>query len=223
DATTLAPDASTECTATYTVTQADLDAGTAISNTATATGEDPTGESVTSSESTATVTVDQSASLSVVKSANVASVDAAGDTITYTFTVTNTGNATIRHVVIHETSFSGTGTLSAIKCPKTRLSPGESMTCRARYKVTKADLQAGTLKNRARAIGSDAAASSVTSNVSGVVIETGSASASADTGGYTVATSHRVLGWWLVPGLGGLALMLTALVLAMRRARSSAQ
>ncbi|MFT4011396.1 MAG: hypothetical protein QM655_15275, partial [Nocardioidaceae bacterium] len=40
--------------------------------------------------------------LSVVKSSDVASVDAAGDTITYTFTVTNTGNVTIDNLAIDE-------------------------------------------------------------------------------------------------------------------------
>ncbi len=45
--TTLAPQASTTCTGTYTVTQADIDAGS-ITNTATASGTPPTGPPVTS-------------------------------------------------------------------------------------------------------------------------------------------------------------------------------
>jgi hypothetical protein len=64
--TTLAPGASTTCTATYTVRQADLDAGDPIRNTAVAHGTDPTGHDVPSSPDDATVTMDGSPELTMV-------------------------------------------------------------------------------------------------------------------------------------------------------------
>ena len=54
--TTLAPGASTTCTATYTVTQADLDNGS-VSDTAVAHGKDPSGGSVDSGPSAVVIAV----------------------------------------------------------------------------------------------------------------------------------------------------------------------
>ena len=46
------------------------------------------------------MTVVQAPALNIVKDADVASVDSTSDTITYTYTVTNTGNAAIAGVVV---------------------------------------------------------------------------------------------------------------------------
>jgi uncharacterized repeat protein (TIGR01451 family) len=51
---TLAPGASIQCSGSYTVTQADIDAGEAIVNTATASGTPPSGPTVSDSDSTST-------------------------------------------------------------------------------------------------------------------------------------------------------------------------
>ncbi|MFT4286346.1 hypothetical protein [Nocardioides sp.] len=162
---TLAPTESVECTATYEVTQDDIDAGDDITNSATATGTDPNDDPVTAQDG-ATVEVDQTASLSVVKSADVSTVDAAADTITYTFTVTNTGNVTVTDIVVDETSFSGTGELSAIACDPTTLAPKASVDCTATYEVTQADIDAGTITNSATATGTDSNGDEVTSEES---------------------------------------------------------
>src|SRR6201999_3440608 len=60
--TTLAPNASTTCTASYTSTAADFNRGR-IDNSATASGKTPTNATVTSTPSTATVTATQTAAL----------------------------------------------------------------------------------------------------------------------------------------------------------------
>ena len=86
-------------TASHTVTQAELDAGTAIVNTATVTG---TG--ATSDTDDATVPVAQSKILHIEKDATVpgGTADVAGETISYTLAVTNQGNAAIAGVVVSD-------------------------------------------------------------------------------------------------------------------------
>jgi uncharacterized repeat protein (TIGR01451 family) len=159
---TLLPGDTATCTApAYTVTQDDIDAGS-IANVANATGTGPTGP-VTSPDNTATVPVPRTQSLAEVKSAvtnntaDTSVVTAAGQTITYTFTVTNTGNTTISALGLHEVSFSGTGTpLPTPPCalsPAT-LFPGDTATCTApAYTVTQDDIDAGSIVNVANVTG----------------------------------------------------------------------
>ena len=160
--TTLAPGEQTTCAAIYTVTQADVDAGQ-VTNTATASGAAPGGGTVTSPPSTATVAAAPAPALTVVKSAAPATVTGAGDTVTYSFAVTNTGNVTVHGIAIDETAFSGTGALSPATCPVTTLAPGESTTCTATYTVTQADIDAGHVTNTARATGKLRSGKQVTS------------------------------------------------------------
>ena len=91
--TTLAPGASTTCTATYTLTQADVDAGV-VDNTATATGTDPSGTDVTATDTTSTP-IPPAPSIALDKTAGTPTGTTAGSTIDYTFLVTNTGNVTL--------------------------------------------------------------------------------------------------------------------------------
>ena len=165
-AASLAPGDQVTCTATYTVTQADIDAGT-LSNTATAHATPPTGTPGPTVSPASTVVVNEpaTAALSVVKTASPTTVNAAGDKVTYSFAVTNTGNVTIDGVTINDSSFSGTGTLSAITCPTgaAALAPAATITCTATYKVTQRDLDAGTVTNTADATGTSPAGGTITS------------------------------------------------------------
>ncbi|MDR6906037.1 putative membrane protein [Agromyces sp. 3263] len=151
--TSLAPAEDVTCTATYVLTQADVDAG-GVTNTATASSTPPNAPPGTSPESSAAVTVDEAPALEVVKGASPVTVTAAGQVVTYSFVLTNTGNVTLHDVVIAEGEFTGTGTISAIDCPADPVAPGDDLICSATYVATQADLDAGdAIVNTATASG----------------------------------------------------------------------
>ncbi|MDY8137907.1 gliding motility-associated C-terminal domain-containing protein, partial [Aquimarina sp. 2201CG5-10] len=164
---TLAPGAIGTATATYTITQADIDAGV-VSNSATVEGDDPNGDPVTdvsdngdettdgpdpdsdpTNDPTDTVLV-QNPELTLVKT-GVAEGSTVGDIITYTFTVTNTGNVTIDNITIDDTL---TGSVNLPIVPGA-LAPGESGTATATYTITQDDINLGEVENSAVAIGQD--------------------------------------------------------------------
>lgn len=148
----MAPGAAVTCKAMYTVTQEDVDAGE-LTNTATATATSPDGAPVRSDPATVTVPADQSPALTVEKTADPGTVSTAGQEVTYSFVVTNTGTVTLRDVTVTDQDFSGTGDLSEIDCPATTLPPGRTTTCTARYTVTQADVDTGTITNTATVTG----------------------------------------------------------------------
>jgi large repetitive protein len=152
--TVLAPGVSTTCTATYTLTQGDVDAGH-VANTATATGTDPAGTDATATDSTDTP-ITAGPAITLDKQAGVPTGTAAGDTIDYSFVVTNTGNVTLDPISVDDP------TVGTVTCPVTTLAPGESTTCTAMYTLTQADVDAGEVVNVATATGTDPTGTDVT-------------------------------------------------------------
>jgi uncharacterized repeat protein (TIGR01451 family) len=146
-----------------------VDAGS-VTNTATASGTAPSGAAVTSDPSPATVTAAQAPGLGLVKTADPLSYDTAGQEITYSYDVTNTGNVTIHGLAVAEAGFSGAESLSAITCPPTTLGPEDSTTCTATYHITQADLDAGHLTNTATGSGVSPEGLPVTSGPSTITI-----------------------------------------------------
>ncbi|MEO6468378.1 MAG: hypothetical protein ABIP21_04700, partial [Acidimicrobiia bacterium] len=141
---TLASGATMSCTATYTVTQADVDAGSIV-NTGTVTGKDPSNTTVTKTASK-TVTAAQSSSLSLSKSATPSSGVAAGSVVTYALTGTNTGTTTIHNVTVTDPLI---GTLSCTPSTPATLAPNATITCTGTYTVTQANVDAGSFLNTA--------------------------------------------------------------------------
>jgi uncharacterized repeat protein (TIGR01451 family) len=147
---TLAPGEQLTCTAGYTVTQADLDAGH-INNTAIATGTPPSGPPLSATAS-ASVSGVQAGHLALTKTADPTSYNAAGQIIVYTLVATNDGNVTLSNVSISDPLFAA---LSCTPGQPTTLAPGGQLTCTASHTITQADLDAGSIKNTATATGKD--------------------------------------------------------------------
>ena len=95
--TNLQPGQSATFGATYVVTQDDLEHGS-IGDTGTVTATPPTGGKLTNTSNTVTVPAFQTPKISMVKTASPTTVTAAGQTVTYSFQVTNTGNTTLTGV-----------------------------------------------------------------------------------------------------------------------------
>ena len=158
--TTLSPGGSTTCTKTYVVTQADLDNGS-IYNKVIVTGSTPAGAVLGHDD--LTVTLVQNPGLNLVKSAAPAfsSPATAGDPITYTFSITNTGNVTLKSVNLTDALVG----YSNATCSTTTLASGATATCSATYHITQADIDRGSVTNSAKACGTPNACSTDTKNV----------------------------------------------------------
>ena len=91
-----------------------------------------------------------------------------GDTLNYTFKVTNTGDVTVTGVSINEVSFDLPGPIAVTAPADVDLSPGEAATFTGVYTLTQADIDAifldSTIDNVASATGLDPDTDAVTSN-----------------------------------------------------------
>src|SRR5699024_6427965 len=89
--------------------------------------------------------------IDIEKTAKEEKVAKAGDTITYNFVVTNTGNVTLKDVKVEDDMLETAGI--DVELETTILAPGESTTGSAVYTVTQADIDSGLVKNIATSTG----------------------------------------------------------------------
>jgi uncharacterized repeat protein (TIGR01451 family) len=136
---TLAPGAVLTFNPTYTLTQADLNAGGPVDNTATATGTSPTGP-VGPVQDSASVPLTQNPSITIdkvftgVTGGNGNEIaDAPGDVLNYMVTVFNAGNVTLTNVTV-------TDPLTGQSVSGVTLAPGQSQVFTSAYTLTQADL-----------------------------------------------------------------------------------
>jgi len=177
----LAPGANQTLNASYSITQADVNAGQVI-NEAVAEGEDPNGNTVsddsdsgnpaddTGADDDDTVTpLPLSSELTLIKSSTI---DLVTNTITYTYTVENTGNTLVNDITVSETTFSGTGTTPTPtytgggfdldgEADDFDANPGDVLQFTADYILTQDDIDAGVVTNEAQANGTDPSGANV--------------------------------------------------------------
>lgn len=140
--------------ASYTLTQADVDAGS-VRNTATVTGTPPgDGTPLVTDEDGTSTPAEQRAAIALEKTGR-ASGDRAGELVEFRFLVTNTGTVTLREVAIDD-PLPGLSALRFVwpdaSAPGV-LAPGESATATASYRLTAADVERGRVHNVASATG----------------------------------------------------------------------
>lgn len=202
DKTELAAGEKASGTATYAITQDDIDAGV-VKNTAIAKAEDVDGNPVESNESEHDVEIEGTSSLAIEKTVDREVLDGRkseldGTQLTYSFTVTNTGTTTVSGISIDDAmkglgdieygdkkgaedaaantdddeKDKGEGKDKSDASDSSRsvekgdtdnknktddgsisLAPGESITAKAAYRITDGDIDAGEIRNTAKAVG----------------------------------------------------------------------
>ncbi|MFC7356938.1 gliding motility-associated C-terminal domain-containing protein, partial [Jejudonia soesokkakensis] len=174
-------------TADYAITQADINAGM-VTNQATATGTPPTGDDVTDL-SGATIDDDLSTDTEICQTADIAIVKTSeydpivngectsdvGDTIAYTFTVTNEGNVDLSNVTVTDPLLQAPNPVVTIAGPAGDdgdgiLQPTETWVYTAEYAITQADIDAGIVNNQATVVGTPPTGADVT-DLSGATID----------------------------------------------------
>lgn len=149
-------------TATYAISEADIDAEKVV-NQATVKGtygdpttpkdiEDPSGPTVETDEPTIVPVMPPLPELKIIKKgewndANGNGYPEVGETLEFTFDVTNKGNALLNNVTVQDegplfAGKRGTNQLSAITPAPVTLKPGESQTFKATYVLSQADIDA---------------------------------------------------------------------------------
>ncbi|RIW11651.1 DUF11 domain-containing protein, partial [Algoriphagus lacus] len=129
---------SVTATANYTITQADLDNGS-VTNTATASGNE-----VTSNQDSETATANQTFDYTITKVADIQTYSAVDEEVDYTITVKNTGNVTLKGIVV-------TDPLTGLDETIESLAPGDESVLVTTYLITQVDLDEGFVTNTATA------------------------------------------------------------------------
>ena len=130
---------------TYTIVQADVDAGS-VTNTATATADGVVDKTVTRQTA-----VDQVEKLGLEKTTTADGFDGTGESIPYSYKVTNTGTVTLSGTLEIADDRIASGDITCPAVPGGGIAPGAFLTCTGSYTTTQADVDAGKVTNEATA------------------------------------------------------------------------
>lgn len=144
--TKLAAGSSMTCTGSYMTTAADVTAGS-VTNQVTVNAKISTDGVPDTATGTTTITFSAQPSWTLSKSASPTSYTAAGQTISYSYTLVNTGNVSISAITVSDDK------VATVNCGATTLAVGASTTCSGTYTTTSADVAAGSITNHASAHG----------------------------------------------------------------------
>jgi uncharacterized repeat protein (TIGR01451 family)/LPXTG-motif cell wall-anchored protein len=203
---TLATGESVTCTATYTVTQADLNNGV-IRNQATVVASGVLSNAQVSSSAEVAISTSPAPGITIAKRSSVTTASS-GSNIVYTFVVTNTGNVLLTGVVVRD-PLPGIGPISCGTFDGS-LDPGESVTCTAPYRVSSTAATNGRITNVATV--------SATTVTGTVVSSTGTAILTVTGGGIIPRTGAEIGAAVSVAAV--LLISGVALLVASRRRRS---
>ena len=132
-------------TVTYTIVQADVDAGS-VTNTATSTATGVAAKTVTRQTA-----VDQVEDLELEKTTTADGFGRTGESISYSYKVTNTGTVTLSGTLEIDDDKIASANITCPAVPQGGLAPGAFLTCTGSYTTTQADVDAGKVTNEATA------------------------------------------------------------------------
>jgi len=134
----LSPGAELVCQASYSVTQADVDAGEFI-NEATVDAVDPNATPVSDDDDATADGPDAAPAIELDKQADNDGPVGLGDEVFYTLVATNVGNVTLTEVIVEDSLID----LDCTPATPAELAPGEVVSCTGSYTVTQADIDDG--------------------------------------------------------------------------------
>jgi ELWxxDGT repeat protein len=179
------------CTGSYSITQADLNAGSVTTNTTATVG------TVVSSLVSTTVRMTENKVLTLTKSANPTSYSQAGQVITYTYIINNTGAPTLgpAQFIVKDDHIS-----APINCgaPTTTLATNQTVSCTGTYTIAATDMTLAQVTNSATASGAGAGTiQPATINITNTNIQTSPGTPSNLPRGSTI--THKVVeGEWML-------------------------
>lgn len=148
----------------YIASQADIDAGLALTNSVSVS----TAQVGTKSD-TAVTTVSQQPGISISKTSSTANFTTVGDLVSYQFTVINTGNVLLNNIELDDPLVDA-GSISCSIARPFSLAPGQQATCEASRTVSASDVSDTQIVNTASVSVSDPAGTEISSDSNAITV-----------------------------------------------------